>query len=274
MKAFSSSYLGNLKSGLADSSFLSMYYPGDDRAKFNCEIPSLFINGTLAETGQRVITSNLKIKGLTNFNSDIDFFDKVKGHISIATASLSCMRFPLLLSGGLFYDQKDKDHAYSVGHIVDGGYLENTGLQAMYSLMTELKTSFDSLKVKPILIYLRNGGFEYTVAKDSTNTAFTTLHDIETPFKTLINVNGTSVPSLGVMKMIDEQKANNNPLNMYYSQVWLKDSNYKSHAYAFNETFPLGLYISDETADRLRKRADSLIDVNRDLVETLRHYFR
>ncbi len=67
MKAFSKSYEKNLKSPLAESSFLNLYYPDDDSTQFNCDIPSLFINGVLAETGQRVITSNLKLRRFKQF---------------------------------------------------------------------------------------------------------------------------------------------------------------------------------------------------------------
>ncbi len=269
MSAFSSSYKQHLKSGLADSSFLSLYYPNDDSTQFNCDIPSLFINGTLAETGQRIITSNLKIKDIDNFKSDIDFFDKVKGHITIATASLNCMRFPLLLSGGLIEKVDEKGIKYKIGHLIDGGYRENTGLQAMYSLITELSESFKGKSIKPILIYLRNGILEYDTAKENSNSAIRLLHDVGTPVTGLLNVNGTSVPSIGIMKMIEQQEANGNPLNMYYNQVWLKDPAYKP-----DEKFPLGLYISDSAFFRLKKRAEKIATINKELIDTLNYFFK
>ena len=271
MKAFSDSYKNNLNSSMANSSLLSMYYPNDDSTLFNCDIPSLFINGMVAETGQRVITSNLKLSESKNFEDDVDFFAKVKGHITIATASLNCMRFPLLLSGGLFSKQKNNKKHLSIGHVVDGGYRENTGLQAMYSLMSELKDKFKSKNIKPILIYLRNGGREYDSAMvDTTNTAIRLLHDIRVPFTALLNVNGTSLPSLGIMKMIQQQEANGNPLNMYYNQVWLKDPLYHDST----RIFPLGLYMSDGAADSLKVRAAQVTTINVELMDTLRRYFK
>ncbi len=271
MEAFSKSYKKNLNSPLADSSFLSMYYPNDDSTKFNCAIPSLFINGVVAETGQRVITSNLKLSGSKNFDDDVDFFAKIKGHITIATASLNCMRFPLLLSGGLFNRRIKTDSGYSVGHLVDGGYRENTGLQAMYSLMSELKDSFKGKDIKPILIYLRNGGSESDSAKaDTTCAAIRILHDIRVPFTALLNVNGTSVPSLGIMHMIDQQIKNGNPLNMYYNKIWLKDPLYHDST----QIFPLGLYISEGAAIKLQARAQKVPNINTELMDTLRRYFQ
>ena len=271
MEAFSSSYKKNLNSSLAESSLLSMYYPNDDPTRFNCDIPSLFINGVIAETGQRVITSDLKLSLSDNFKDDVDFFAKIKGHITIATASLNCMRFPLLLSGGLFCRRIKIDSFLSIGHVVDGGYRENTGLQAMYSLMSELKDKFKAKHIKPFLIYLRNGGVEYDSAKaDTTNAALRLLHDIRVPFTALLKVNGTSVPSLGVMKMIQQQQANDNPLNMYYNQIWLKDPLYHDST----RIFPLGLYMSDGAADSLRERAAKITTINVELIDTLRSFFK
>ncbi len=179
------------------------------------------------------------------------------------------MRFPLLLSGGSFNNQKTAKHCYSIGHMVDGGYRENTGLQAMYSLMCELKDKFKGKSIKPILLYLRNGGFEYNTAKADSTNAMRLLHDIGVPFRALLNVNGTSVPSLGIMKMIEQQEANDNPLNMYYNQIWLKDPRYIP-----DEKFPLGLYISDSAAAKLRRRAEQITSINFALMETLKRYFK
>ncbi|MEO9023175.1 MAG: hypothetical protein ABI237_15400 [Ginsengibacter sp.] len=271
MNAFSDSYKKNLNSSMANSSLLSMYYPNDDSTQFNCDIPSLFINGMVAETGQRVITSNLRLSESKNFDDDVDFFAKVKGHITIATASLNCMRFPLLLSGGLFSRWIKKDSSYTIGHVVDGGYRENTGLQAMYSLMSELKDKFKGKRIKPILIYLRNGGLEFDVAMaDTTNEAIRVLHDLRVPVTGLVSVNGTSLPSLGIMKMIQQQEANDNPLDMYYNQVWLKDPLYHDSL----QKFPLGLYMSDGAADSLRMRARQITTINVELMDTLRHYYK
>lgn len=269
MSAFSKSYSMHLKSDLVDSGFLSLYYPGDDSSKFNCDIPSLFINGALAETGQRIITSNLKIKGLANFESDIDFFDKVRGHINIGTASLNCMRFPLLLSGGLIEKSETNGRHFKIGHLIDGGYRENSGLQAMYSLMNELGDLFKNKRIKPILLYIKNGSLEYDKEAENSNSAIRLLHDIGTPVTGLLNVNGTSVPAFGIVKMMEQQQAHGNPLNMYYTKVWLKDT-----AYHPDEKFPLGLYISDSTYLRLHKRGEKLKLINKDLVDTLQTYFR
>ncbi len=269
MDAFNVSYRRQLNSARTDSSFLSMYYPNQNNSQFNCELPSLFINGTLAESGQRIITSDLKVADTGNFKYDIDFFGETHADISVATASLNCMRFPFLLSGGLFRNDK----GFTRGHLVDGGYRENTGLQAMYSLMGTLRDSLCNKldSIKPILLYIRNGSFEYKIPYDTVDNAIRLLHDLATPVDGLINVNGTSVPALGIMKMIEQQEANGNPLHMYYNQVWLGNPIYPVNA---KDTFPLGLYISDSAYKRIQKRAAAISSVNKELTDTLQYFFK
>jgi hypothetical protein len=138
----------------------------------------------------------------------------------------------------------------------------------MYSLMSELKDKLKQTNLKPFLIYIRNGGLEYDSAKvDSTN-AMRLLHDIGVPFRALLNVNGTSVPALGIMKMIEQQIKNDNPLNMYYNQVWLKDTGYHS-----DRKFPLGLYMSEGACDSIHKRAKKIAGINAALMDSLKTYF-
>lgn len=262
MKTFSLSYQNQLNSGFADSALLNLYYPHYNKDSFDVRVPSLFINGVMAETGQRIITSNLKIAGSRNFESDVDFFDYMQADITVATASLNCMRFPLLLSGGLFYKGTPCN---KVGHVADGGYRENSGLQGMYSLMSELRNKFREYKVRPILIYIRNGNAE--LGKEDSK-AIRFMHDIGTPMKALLNVNGTSVPALGIMKMMEQQYNNGNPLEMYYGDIWLADTLFKSKV-----KFPLGLYISEKASHYLKLRAAAIPDIDKKLINQLKAAF-
>jgi len=262
MKAFSRAYESKLNSTLADSGLLKLYYPEYRKENFDVRVPSLFINGVLAETGQRIITSNLKTAGNTNFGSDIDFFDQTKEDISVATASLNCMRFPLLLSGGLFRDEnRGKDR----GHLADGGYRENTGLQAIYSLMCDLHLQMKKDSVTPVLLYFRNGNKE---VKDTFPDAIRMMHDIRTPFSALMNVNGTSAPALGIMEMIEHQVNVENPMRMITGYFWLNNSTFDSEA-----TYPLGLYMSDKAKEALKNRADAILKIDSGDFYKVKKYF-
>jgi hypothetical protein len=152
-----------------------------------------------------------------------------------------------------------------VGHVADGGYRENSGLQGMYSLMSELRNKFREYKVRPILIYIRNGNAE--LGKEDSK-AIRFMHDIGTPMKALLNVNGTSVPALGIMKMMEQQYNNGNPLEMYYGDIWLADTLFKSKV-----KFPLGLYISEKASHYLKLRAAAIPDIDKKLINQLKAAF-
>jgi len=68
--------------------------------------------------------------------------------------------------------------------------------------------------------------------------------------------------------MIEQQIKNDNPLNMYYNQVWLKDTGYHS-----DRKFPLGLYMSEGACDSIHKRAKKIAGINAALMDSLKTYF-
>ncbi len=132
-------------------------------------------------------------------------------------------------------------------------------------------------KDRELSIFDKYYGLEHDSQKaDTTNVSIRLLHDLDVPFTALLNVNGTSLPSSGIMKMIQQQEANGNPLNMYYNQIWLKDSLYldPSLHHDSKQTFPLGLYMSDGAADSLKVRARQITTINIDLMKILRQYLK
>jgi hypothetical protein len=72
------------------------------------------------------------------------------------------------------------------------------------------------------------------------------------------------------MKMVQQQQAHENPFNMYYNQIWLKDPLYRDSL----QKFPLGLYMSDGAAEKLKIRAKQVTTINVELMDTLNYYFR
>ena len=236
------------------SSFLSMWY--DSTGSFNTTVPSLFINGTLAENGQKVITSNLKIDS-PYFINDIDFHSTTKHEIDVTTSSLNCCRFPYLTSGASLVDES----GCKKGHIVDGGYRENTGLQTLLNVYYTIKPYFykKEYKLKPIIIYLKNGEDEYTAPK-----ATTLLQDFKLPLITLYNVNGTSMPSKGIEEIMEEtfKDSLGKEPGKYY-RIWLADR------YNKNIEFPLGWYMSNIVADSISARVRQINTKERDFYNKL-----
>ena len=69
-----------------------------------------------------------------------------------ATALVNSARFPLVTPGGEFRDESGK----TLGHVVDGGYFENTGIETAYSLLRALLELKGQYPVKPVFIYIQN----------------------------------------------------------------------------------------------------------------------
>lgn len=116
-------------------SFVDLWKPGPDSREW---MPSLFLNGTSVEKGNRIITSNLR---LTNVFLDADaaadkLSDRRLGatknacHIPLSTAAHMSARFTFVSPAGRFLDGS---------HIVDGGYFENSAATAAYEIATRIK---------------------------------------------------------------------------------------------------------------------------------------
>lgn len=245
-----------------ENPFLNFWY-GRSK-KFSTGIPSLLINGTLAENGQRVITSNLKLeKGY--FKDDLDFFDCTKQDISMSAAILNCCRFPFLTSGGLL----EKDGC-AKGHIVDGGYRENSGLQSLanlyYTVLPQILNPPDtSVKLKPVILYLKNGGDEL----ETGTKAVTFFHDFLTPVSGIISVNGTGMPSKGIETMIAQAVGYGLPKagSKYYT-LWLADRSDKQIK------LPLGWYISDGVIGAIKARVKEIPARDREFYSDFKTMFK
>ena len=87
----------------------------------HADLPSLFVNGTMVETGDRIITSNCRIRPALEFRNAFDGFDLLRSDIPLSSAAGMSARFTYVSPAGRI---PMKDH---IGHVVDGGYFENSG---------------------------------------------------------------------------------------------------------------------------------------------------
>jgi hypothetical protein len=110
----------------------------------NRRLPSLFLNGTMVETGDRIITSNCRIHPrdkkappsavgdlrdsgdlLPEFRNAFDSFADLRRDIPFSAAAGMSARFTYVSPAGRIPDQGS--HGTIAGHVVDGGYFENSG---------------------------------------------------------------------------------------------------------------------------------------------------
>ncbi|NIM17546.1 MAG: hypothetical protein GTO45_36495 [Candidatus Aminicenantes bacterium] len=126
----------------------------------NCSIPSLFLNGTLVENGQRIIASNIKIDSKIKtrqhpkktepvFIDAVDIFKytKNKKDMFLSTAVMNSARFPYISPPGTLA---------SGIHVVDGGYYDNSGAETaaeiFFALQKKLEESPRKVRIEVIMI--------------------------------------------------------------------------------------------------------------------------
>jgi hypothetical protein len=130
-------------------------------------VPHLLLNGTMVESGKRVLTSDLHITSSTPPEADKgqpkkdyrehlggEFLDvesatdqMKKAPIRLSTAAHASARFTYVSPAGTFANRK---------HLVDGGYFENSGITTALDVLALMqKKGWND--VVPILIVIDNG---------------------------------------------------------------------------------------------------------------------
>ena len=133
--------------------FLELW-PEADRYR----VPVLLLNTTVVETGQRAIVSNLRID--STFSDTVDLLDDAKKtqDMPLSTAAHLSARFTYVSPAGTIRTPEGKVW----GHIVDGGYFENSGSASAAELLQEMQEvaaavgKEKSRKVSLMLILIRN----------------------------------------------------------------------------------------------------------------------
>jgi len=117
--------------------------------------PSLFLNGTIVESGERIITSNTKIDP-DIFTGASDSLDQIDLDVRRSTAALLSARFTYVSPAGTVMKRQlagDCQNCYAVCcHIVDGGYFENSGAATATEIVNALKRQPQPQPVYAIII--------------------------------------------------------------------------------------------------------------------------
>jgi hypothetical protein len=140
-RSWEDSYERVTGTGTLDSGFVRLYSTGLAPST----VPFLFLNTTHVETGKRYITAPLK----TTMHDSQDLLDLMKSDMRLSTAAHNSARFTYVSPPGRI-QRGDTE----LGHLVDGGYFENSGLATLREIL-EVIQSRDTTVV-PIVIYLCN----------------------------------------------------------------------------------------------------------------------
>jgi hypothetical protein len=111
--------------------------------------PVVLLNGTHVETGKRLITTDLKL-ATTSLRDAWDFHAITGGDLSTSMAALNAARFPGVVAAGTVTTVDGRRW----GHVIDGGYFENSGGLAALELAGDVvrQAAKDRAKLKPIFI--------------------------------------------------------------------------------------------------------------------------
>lgn len=254
-------YRDMLGSETFSESFLQLWYRN---GQTDYTLPALILNGTLAENGQRVITSNLDVHDARWFSDDIDFFHTAGRDISCSFAALNCSRFPFITSGGLL-----DSAGVRKGHIIDGGYRENTGLQTIYNLYKTVEDrisnpSPDSVDIRLVIVYLQNGRDELR----GDVTAARMLHDAIIPIQGVLNVNGTTLTAKAIVQLFHQSFDFAYPPNVEFHVLSLDDRREKTIK------LPLGWYMSDTVSVEIDRRVREIPEIDATLISSLNRLFK
>ncbi|MFZ9661456.1 MAG: hypothetical protein ACO29O_06205, partial [Chitinophagaceae bacterium] len=166
--SWSISYRHELFSNIMDSPFLDLW---QTKAHANMQLPNLFLNCMISETGQKAIVSNLALDKNV-FSDDVDILKILNRNIPVKTSASMSSQFPIITPGALLKKNDQKE----IGHILDGGYKDNSGLETAMQIISlihdEAKKVEKEKKIAlPIyLVFIRNSGDPSTIENNTSST--------------------------------------------------------------------------------------------------------
>ncbi|MBC3783881.1 hypothetical protein [Spirosoma utsteinense] len=261
--SWADSYRDNLALPTLDQSLTQLY---QTPAGYNYDLPSLLLNGTLAESGQKTITSNLKLNP-RYFNDVVSTIDVLGADVPLKTAASLCSRFPVVTNGGLIQkdtvDQRGRKRPYG-GHVVDGGYFDNSGVETCIQLLNNLVPSIrrldttERVTIIPYIIFIQNSN---TVGQLSRK-------------RSMLQV--LRIPLLGFFNAWDNGSVTrDNMFNSFMDRFTNPKTNYLTLRLAYNANYPLGWFLSDSVARVLSQQAQDSISLrNRELVRLKNAFVR
>lgn len=257
--------------GLLSESFLSLWPDSIRLKKAPLNLPALLLNGAVAETGQKIVMSNLALGNTTDqrnsFYDVADLFASTGHDVPYKTATFLCARFPFVTSGGKANGTLPNILANcgkNEYHIIDGGYAENTGIVTAVQLIKKLQLVSNKLRQdkairRPVAYYLL---FLPNYAASEEEGSVNTFRFLAEPVNGLLNTwnrNGVSLDQLIGRTL----QGSNNELSFSYASLTL---NTRKHRY------PLGWYISHTAYDTMTAQANQ--DIAADLrKESLKYPF-
>jgi hypothetical protein len=213
-------------------------------------LPALFLNGTRVETGKRIITSNVAIN--SDFadaeDAEVKLGSDGSHDIPLSTAAHMSARFTYVSPAGRLPKPDG-------GHVVDGGYFENSGaataLEVLYEVQGAINDENAGEVVVPVVIEIRNGPTK-EMPEASAPTAVTPdqprrefLSEVFAPLDTLFKTRDAR-GTFSQAAIEGEQVSQENPA--------LRPNRFRFGLHNSKVPLPLGWMLSGDAAKEMRRQ--------------------
>ncbi|HXT16451.1 MAG TPA: hypothetical protein VN706_12515 [Gemmatimonadaceae bacterium] len=160
---------------------------GDSASRVS--MPTLFLNSTHVETGRRYVASPVIVTNVLQDSPDV--LQLLHADLPLFAAVHNSARFTIVSPAGHLVSPTSE--GVELGHVVDGGYFENSGLVTLQEVLGLIESSPQRANVRPIVLYLCNDpvscdGEAHTAVPDSvTRTHGTWANEVMAPIRALLN---------------------------------------------------------------------------------------
>jgi hypothetical protein len=211
--------------------FVTMLKGKEDR------LPSLYLNGTIVETGQRIVASNLRLDDMDGNNEladSVDLFGAVGDDVRVSTAIDNSTRFTYVSPAGTLLRAKDSNGGSPLDcapgerceHVVDGGYFENSGSATLSDVLRVMSRSRYASRIRPHVIFI-----QFRMGQPPPIESVKYANEALSPIRAMLAVRGAHTDLAATVLMEQMGPAN-------YTQFQLVQT---------KAVFPLGWLLADRT---------------------------
>ena len=226
--------------------FVKMLQGKEDR------LPSVFLNGTIVETGQRIVASNLRIEdgdGHYEMAESVDLFGAVGNDVRVSTAVDNSTRFTYVSPAATLRRPKNSNGGSPLEcapgarceHVVDGGYFENSGSATISDVLQVMARSRYASRIHPHVIFIH---FRMGQPPPIESTKY--ANEMLSPMRAMLNVRNahTDLAAAELAEQVGEAN---------YTEFVLVQT---------KAVFPLGWLLADRTRNLMDKQMGPNSDEN------------
>ncbi|HJU83392.1 MAG TPA: hypothetical protein VJ600_04210 [Holophagaceae bacterium] len=185
------------------------------------QLPSLFLNGTSVEQGCRIIASNMAISP-AEFPYAADAQGTLGSDLPLSTAAHLSARFTYVSPAGTLKDANGR----AVGHVVDGGYFENSGTTTAMDLMEAIQnylvdTGDLSKRVRIVVLIIENDPLRPPPDRSQTVVNLGPpdhlLNEVASPLNAMLSTRGArgTTAEATIQALVEEDETEGEYINLF-----------------------------------------------------------